>query len=345
MDITAMNKAELTELIKLNKNKTDKALLDKAFSLRIKYYGKKVYLRGLIEISNYCHNDCFYCGIRCSNKNVSRYRLTPDEILSCCVRGYDLGFRTFVMQGGENEDYSDDVMCSVINRIKEKYPECAITLSLGEKSRDTYKAYKDAGADRYLLRHETANSSHYKKLHPSSLTFENRKKCLYDLKDLGFQVGAGFMVGSPWQTEKNLAEDLLFLKELSPHMVGIGPFIPHCDTPFKDFPQGTLDLTITMLTLTRIMLPKCLLPATTALGTIAKDGREKGFLAGANVVMPNLSPMDFRKDYALYNNKAYTGDEAAESIKKIQEKVSECGLEIDFSRGDNIDFVKENKND
>ncbi len=345
MDILTMNKAQLAELIKLNKNKTDKALLDKAFSLRQKYYGNKVYLRGLIEISNYCKNDCFYCGIRCSNKKAHRYRLTPEEILECCRKGYELGFRTFVMQGGEDLCYDDKAVCRIISKIKENYADCAVTLSLGEKSKETYKSYKNAGADRYLLRHETANDAHYKRLHPNNLTLENRKKCLYDLKALGFQVGAGFMVGSPFQTEENLAEDLLFLKELQPHMVGIGPFIPHCDTPFGDFSGGTLDLTITMLALTRIILPKCLLPATTALGTIAKDGREKGFMAGANVVMPNLSPMDFRKDYSLYNNKAYTGDEAAESIKNIEEKVKNCGLEIDFSRGDFIDFEMEENND
>ncbi len=341
MDISAMNKKELSELIKLNKDKTDKALIDKAFSLRKKYYGDKVYLRGLIEVSNFCKNDCFYCGIRCGNKKVNRYRLSHDEIMSCCKRGYELGFHTFVLQGGEDDFFDDETMCKIIGEIKENYPDCAITLSLGEKTKETYKKYKDAGADRYLLRHESATEEHYKKLHPASLSLKNRKRCLYDLKDLGFQVGAGFMVGSPFQTEENLAEDLLFLKELSPEMVGIGPFIPHCDTPFKDYEAGSLDLTITMLALTRILLPKSLIPATTALGTISKDGREMGLLAGANVIMPNLSPLDFRKDYALYNDKAYTGDEAAESIKKIEEKVSALGLKIDFSRGDNIDFQKE----
>ncbi len=338
-----MNKAQLKELISENKYKTDKALIDKAFSLRKKYYGDKVYLRGLIEISNYCKNNCFYCGIRCDNQKVNRYRLSEEEIMLCCRRGYELGFHTFVLQGGEDDYYSDEVMCRIISQIKEKYPDCAITLSLGEKSKETYRDYKMAGADRYLLRHESATEKHYKRLHPSSLTLENRKKCLYDLKDLGFQVGAGFMVGSPFQTEEHLAQDLLFLKELSPEMVGIGPFIPHCDTPFKDYEAGGLELTVTMIALTRIMLPKSLLPATTALGTISKDGRERGLLAGANVIMPNLSPLDFRKDYALYNDKAYTGDEAGESIKKIQEKVSALGLRIDFSRGDNIDFEKENK--
>lgn len=339
MNISLMNKNELTELIKTNAEDTDKTLLDEAFSLRKKYYGNKVYVRGLIEISNYCKNNCFYCGIRKGNKNINRYRLSEDEILSCCKNGYELGFRTFVMQGGEDEYFDDARMCRIISRIKDKHPDCAVTLSLGEKSRETYKAYKNAGADRYLLRHETANENHYKRLHPNEMSLNNRKKCLYELKEVGFQVGAGFMVGSPFQSAENLAEDLLFLKELEPHMVGIGPFIPHCDTPFHNKERGGLVLTITMIALTRIMLPKSLLPATTALGTISKDGREKGFMAGANVVMPNLSPLDFRKDYALYDDKAYTGDEAAESINKISENIKKLGLEINFSRGDNVDFV------
>lgn len=341
MDISSMSKKELAELIISNKTKTSEDIIENAFALRKKYYGNKVYIRGLIEISNYCKNNCLYCGIRCGNPKVNRYRLTEEEIADCCKRGYELGFRTFVMQGGEDEYYDDERMCRIISRIKTDYPECAVTLSLGEKDKETYRKYKDAGADRYLLRHETADSEHYGKLHPANLSLENRKRCLYDLKELGFQVGAGFMVGSPFQAAEHLAEDLLFLKELEPHMVGIGPFIPHCDTPFKEYNPGTLELTVTMLALTRLMLPKCLLPATTALGTIAKDGREKGFMAGANVVMPNLSPTDFRKDYALYNDKAYTGDEAAESIKNISEKVKKLGLEIDFSRGDNVDFTKE----
>ncbi len=332
-----MNKSELTEIIKENSMQTEKALLTKAFSLRKKYYGNKVYLRGLIEISNYCKNDCFYCGIRCSNQQVNRYRLTKEEILSCCKNGNVLGFRTFVLQGGEDLHYTDKYMCQIIDEIKTSYPDCAVTLSLGEKDKETYRAYKNAGADRYLLRHETADSTHYQRLHPSALTLENRKKCLYDLKDLGFQVGAGFMVGSPFQTYEHLASDLLFLRELEPHMVGIGPFIPHKDTPFRDFPQGALNLTVTMLALTRIILPKALLPATTALGTIAKNGREMAFSAGANVIMPNLSPIAFRKAYALYNNKAYTGDEAAEGIEKIKKTIEKCGLELNFSRGDYLD--------
>ncbi len=342
MDISSLNKKELCTLIKENKEKTDQTLLKEAFSLREKYYGKKVYFRGLIEISNYCKNNCFYCGIRCENKDISRYRLDKDAILKCCANGYSLGFRTFVMQSGEDPFYSDKLMCDIISSVREKYPDCAITLSLGEKSRETYKKYKAAGADRYLLRHESANLLHYQKLHPSNMSLKNRKECLYNLKELGFQTGAGFMVGSPFQTEEHLAEDLLFLKELEPEMIGIGPFISHHMTPFKDFPSGTSELTVTMLALTRILLSKSLIPATTALGTISKKGREMGFKAGANVVMPNLSPLAFRKDYALYDNKAYSGDEAAESIKKIENKIKECGLTPDFSRGDCFNFKKEN---
>lgn len=341
MNIHQMNKNELIEIIRLNSEYTDKSIIDSALSLKKEYYGDKIFARGLIEISNICKNNCYYCGIRAENKNVIRYRLSKDEILECCQTGYDLGFRTFVMQGGEDLYYTDKFMCDIISSIKEKYPECAVTLSIGEKSKETYKAYKNAGADRFLLRHETANSCHYKKLHPENLTLESRKKCLYDLKDCGFQVGAGFMVGSPYQTFENLAEDLLFLKELEPQMVGIGPFLPHHETPFKDFDKGSYSLTITMLALTRILLPKVLLPATTALATLNPErGRLDGFLAGANVVMPNLSPQDHRKDYSLYDDKLSTGNEAAQSIKLLEKEIKKAGFTLDMSRGDNVDFMK-----
>ncbi|MGN0108144.1 MAG: [FeFe] hydrogenase H-cluster radical SAM maturase HydE, partial [Hominilimicola sp.] len=285
-----MNKHELTEIIEKNKETPSQPLLDKAVAVREKYYGRKVFVRGLIEFTNYCKNDCFYCGIRCGNKNAHRYRLTEEQILDCADEGNRLGFNTYVLQGGEDSYFTDKIMCDIIYKIKSKYPDCAITLSIGEKSRESYKAYKDAGADRYLLRHETADNVHYEKLHPSYMSLENRKNCLYTLRELGYQVGAGFMVGSPYQTCENLAEDLLFLKDLQPHMVGIGPFIPHQDSPFAKEKGGTLELTLTMLALVRLMLPKVLLPSTTAIGTIDPMGREKGFNAGANVVMPNLSP-------------------------------------------------------
>lgn len=341
MKIHQMSKNELVELIRLNKERTTASLSRAALSLKQKHYGNGIFARGLIEISSICKNNCFYCGIRADNKNAVRYRLSRDEILSCCDNGFRLGFRTFVLQGGEDLFYTDLIMCDIINSIKEKYPDCAVTLSIGEKSKESYKAYKAAGADRFLLRHETANDSHYSRLHPDEMTLEARKKCLYDLKDCGFQVGAGFMVGSPYQTEENLAEDLLFLKELEPQMVGIGPFLPHCDTPFADFPKGSYSLTITMLALTRLMLPRVLLPATTALATLdKKNGRCDAFLSGANVVMPNLSPNEYKKAYSLYDNKLSTGDEAAEGIRLLEKEIKRAGFFLDMSRGDNIDFQK-----
>lgn len=302
------------------------------------HYGHDIYVRGLIEFTNYCKNDCLYCGIRKSNSNANRYRLSEEEILSCCKTGYELGFRTFVLQGGEDGFYTDSLLVSIISHIKEQYPDCALTLSVGEKSRSSYQAYFDAGADRYLLRHETANAAHYGKLHPDSLSLENRKRCLWDLKEIGYQVGTGFMVGSPYQTAEHLAEDFLFIKELNPHMIGIGPFIPHHDTPFADAKAGTLELTLFLLGLLRLMIPKVLLPATTALGTIHPQGRELGIKAGANVVMPNLSPVRVRADYSLYDNKICTGDEAAECRFCLERRMQSIGYHIVTSRGDSLNL-------
>ena len=297
-------------------------------------FGNKIYIRGLVELTNYCKNDCYYCGIRRSNKNCSRYRLTKEQVLQCCAIGYPLGFRTFVLQGGEDAFYTDDYMCSIVSAIRQKYPDCAITLSLGERSYDSYKRLFDAGANRYLLRHETATDEHYKKLHPSSLSLENRKQCLYNLKQIGYQVGTGFMVGSPYQTEENLADDMKFIRELSPQMIGIGPFIAHNDTPFKDMKNGSLELCLFMLSLCRLMFPKVLLPSTTALATLDKDGRKMGILSGANVIMPNLSPMSTRKNYLLYNGKACTDEEAAEGLEKLKQSMNSIGYEIVCERGD-----------
>ena len=309
-------------------------LREAAVELRQKYYGKKVYTRGLIEFTNYCKNNCYYCGIRRGNTHVQRYRLSPEDILECCDQGYELGFRTFVLQGGEDAWFTDDRMVEIIRAIKAKYPECALTLSIGEKSRDTYKKFREAGADRYLLRHETANKAHYASLHPEEMQLSVRKQCLYDLKSLGYQVGAGFMVGSPNQTMETLAEDLVFLQELQPAMVGIGPFIPHHQTPFADRSAGSVDLTVFLLSVIRLILPRVLLPATTALGTIAGDGRERGILAGANVVMPNLSPLKHRKQYELYDHKACTGDEAAECRVCLANRMASIGYELVGDRGD-----------
>lgn len=329
-----LSRAEFAALFKNRDEETAGYLFEKAREVRHAIYDHDVYLRGLIEFTNYCKNDCIYCGIRKSNRNAERYRLTTEEILNCCRTGYNLGFRTFVLQGGEDPYYSDEKMTDIIRTIKQRFPDCALTVSIGEKSEKTYKAYFDAGADRYLLRHETANAAHYKKLHPASMSLENRKRCLYDLKKIGFQTGSGFMVGSPYQTIDCIIDDLLFLGELEPHMVGIGPFIPHHDTPFGDKAAGTLELTLFLLGIIRLMLPNVLLPATTALGTIHPEGREMGILAGANIIMPNLSPVDVRKKYLLYDNKICTGDEAAEYIQSLTKRVESIGYRIVAERGD-----------
>ena len=309
-------------------------LFARARRIRERHYGRDVYIRGLIEFTNYCKNDCLYCGIRRSNRKAQRYRLTKEEILDCCREGWDLGYRTFVLQGGEDPWYSADRVEDLVRAIKAQHPECAITLSVGEHPREVYRRWREAGADRYLLRHETADPDHYRSLHPASLTLENRLGCLGDLKDLGYQVGCGFMVGSPGQTTAHIAKDLLFLHEFQPDMVGIGPFIPHCDTPFCDAPQGDLELTLFLLGIIRLMLPTVLLPATTALGTIHPEGRERGILAGANVCMPNLSPTAVRKKYALYNNKISTGEEAAQSRDALAARMEAIGCRVVVSRGD-----------
>lgn len=305
-----------------------------ARAARHKYYGDRIYIRGLIEFTNYCKNNCYYCGIRAGNPSIDRYRLTPEDIIACADIGYDLGFRTFVLQGGEDPFYTDEILTEIISSIRNRHTDCAITLSLGERSRSSYAILRKAGADRYLLRHETCNKAHYETLHPDSMSFEHRMQCIYDLKELGYQVGVGFMVGSPNQTEEHLADELLFLKKLQPHMVGIGPFIPHKDTPLRNEAGGTAELTTFLLSLIRLTLPQVLLPATTALGTIDPQGRENGIRAGANVLMPNLSPVSVRQKYMLYDNKICTGEEAAQCITCLKNRVRTTGCEIVTDRGD-----------
>ncbi len=326
--------AEYQSLVEALSPETAAYAAEKARAVRETIYGKDVYVRGLIEISNICKNDCYYCGIRKSNTRCERYRLTSEQILSCCDEGYALGFRTFVMQGGEDGFFTDDRLCELIGEIKSRYPDCAVTLSLGERSRESYQRLFDAGADRYLLRHETADAAHYAKLHPSALTLENRMRCLADLRDIGFQVGCGFMVGSPYQTSRELAADLKFIEEFKPDMCGIGPFIPHTDTPFRDCAVGTLDMTCYLLSLVRLIHPFVLLPSTTALGTIDPNGREQGILAGANVVMPNLSPADVRDKYMLYNGKVSSGSEAAQGLADLKARMEAIGYQVVSSRGD-----------
>lgn len=305
-----------------------------ADEIRKNVYGNSVYIRGLIEITNYCKNGCYYCGINRSNKNCIRYRLTKQDILSCCELGYSLGFRTFVMQGGEDNHFTDDLICDIVREIKSRYSDCAITLSLGEKSYESYKKLYDAGADRYLLRHETADSEHYSLLHPDDLTLENRMECLKNLKKIGYQTGCGIMVGSPYQTNEHIAKDLKFIEEFSPEMCGIGPFLPHKDTIFADKEKGSFELTLFLLSLIRIMKPSILLPSTTALGTIVEGGREMGILAGANVIMPNLSPDEAKDKYMLYDNKLRTGLESAKGLEELKQKFTDIGYEIVTDRGD-----------
>lgn len=337
LELHRLSKSEYMELLQCwEDQETVNRLKEEAVRIRKEYYGKKVFTRGLIEFTNYCKNNCYYCGIRKGNRNASRYRLTEEEILACCRQGRELGYRTFVLQGGEDPYYTDERMEQIIRRIKGEFSDCALTLSIGEKSYESYERFRRAGADRYLLRHETADEALYRSLHPWEMKLEHRKQCLYDLKELGYQVGAGFMVGPPGQTLSHLAEDLVFLQELQPQMVGIGPFIPHHDTMYADEKAGSVKLTLFLLSVIRIMLPKVLLPATTALGTMDPLGREKGLAAGANVVMPNLSPVKNRKLYELYDNKICTGEEAAECVGCLGRRVSSAGYQLVEERGDAV---------
>lgn len=338
------NNASGEELLFLldNLNEDDKIyLVQKAHETRMKTYGDKVYMRGLIEFTNFCKKDCIYCGIRRSNKDADRYRLTMEDIMECVDIGDRLGYKTYVLQGGEDDYFTDERMVEIIKMIKSKYPNNAITLSLGERSYDSYKKMYEAGADRYLLRHETATKDLYEKLHPGA-SFEERRQCLRNLKEIGYQIGAGFMVELPKQTNKDLVNDLLFVKELEPHMCGIGPFIPHKDTPLKNEKAGTVEKTTTMLALIRLLLPNVLLPSTTALGSIDPTGREKGIKAGGNVVMPNLSPTSVREKYSLYDGKICTGDEAAECRNCIEGRINKAGFKVEVTRGDNMAWRKEN---
>lgn len=327
-----LSDSELTTL--LSDRSEAEYLFEKARTRTAEIYGNKIFIRGLIEVSNYCKNDCYYCGIRKSNKNAERYRLSDEEILSACENGYNLGFRTFVLQGGEDSHFTDERLCRLIGEIKSRYPQVAVTLSLGERSDESYKLLREAGADRYLLRHETACEAHYNRLHPREMSYENRIRCLKTLKKLGFQTGCGFMVGSPWQRTENIISDIRFIKEFDPQMVGIGPFLSHKDTPFKDEKSGSPQLTVYLLAIIRLMCPSVLLPATTALGTADGNGRERGILAGANVIMPNLSPASAREKYTLYDNKLHTGTENAYELEKLKNQMAEIGYEIVCERGD-----------
>lgn len=334
-----LDKEELIYLLQKINDDNKKILIEAANKIRKERYGNKVYMRGLIEFTNYCKRNCKYCGIRAANRNIERYRLTNEEIIECVKNGKKLGYSTYVLQGGEDSYFDDEKVVEIVKAIKSIYPYDAVTLSIGERSYESYKKMYDAGADRYLLRHETASKKLYESLHPDG-DYDNRIKCLWNLKEIGYQVGAGFMVGLPGQTTEDLVEDLLFIKKLEPHMCGIGPFIPHKDTPYRSEERGRLDDVITMLAITRLLLPNVLLPATTALGSISDKGREMGIKAGANVVMPNLSPVNVRDKYSLYNNKICTGDEAAECRICIENRINNIGFEIDLGRGDSLEWTR-----
>lgn len=329
-----LSSREFLTLLENRNDETDDYIAGLARQTANEHYGNKILVRGLIEFTNYCKNNCYYCGIRCSNKNADRYRLDEEQILECCQNGYDLGFRTFVLQGGEDPVFTDEKILSLVKKIKTEYPDCALTLSVGERDKSAYEAWFSAGADRFLLRHETADSEHYSLLHPDNLSLENRIKCLETLKKIGYQTGCGFMVGSPNQSYEHIVKDLEFIRDFKPQMVGIGPFIPHKDTPFKDHAAGSAELTIFLLSVIRLMLPNVLLPATTALQTLLPDGRKRGFLAGANVCMPNLSPMGVREKYSLYDNKAFSGNESAQSLLSLKKEAEEIGFEVVVDRGD-----------
>ncbi len=329
-----LSEAEYAALIEGRDPASAALLAERATAVRRAIYGDDVFTRGLIEISSVCRNNCLYCGIRAGNPRAARYRLTKEDIFACAAEGHALGFRTFVLQGGEDPYYTDEVLCGIVSGLKARYPDCAVTLSMGERSRESYRALFDAGADRYLLRHETADPEHYARLHPPEMSFENRMRCLRDLKEIGYQVGCGFMVGSPFQTPGTLAKDLKFIETFRPDMCGIGPFIPHHGTPFRDRPAGTLELTLFLLSVIRLIHPPVLLPATTALGTIHPMGRELGIRAGANVVMPNLSPVEVRKKYELYDNKICTGEESAQCRDCLDRRMRAIGCHLAVDRGD-----------
>ena len=335
-----LSESELLDLITNVPPEDREYLFECARRKAREHYSRDVYLRGLIEISSYCKNDCYYCGLRASNKCAGRYRLDKSQILECCKTGYELGLRTFVLQGGEDMYYTDEILVDIISTIRKSYPDCAITLSLGEKDRESYQKYFDAGANRYLLRHEAFDSELYSKLHPKNLNIETRLQCLKNLKQIGFQTGCGFMVGAPYQTYEHIVKDLRFIKDFAPEMVGIGPFLPHSDTPFGKTKAGSVLLTLTLLAVVRLLVPTVLLPATTALNTASEDGLVLGVLSGANVVMPNLSPLDVRKKYMLYDGKKSTGTESAQAIDTLKEKLDTIGYKVSLSRGDNIKFAK-----
>ena len=321
-------------LLTMRDREAEAYLMEQARQVAVQRFGRGIYVRGLIELSNVCRNDCLYCGIRRSNGRVERYTLTREQVMNCCEQGYEIGFRTIVLQGGEWGEERSQWIADLVAEVKQHWPDCAITLSLGEHPRETYALWRQAGADRYLLRHETRNERLYSLLHPRGMTIEHRLQCLDWLQELGFQVGAGFMVGAPFQSLRSIVEDIQFLVAFRPQMIGIGPFIPQHDTPLARFPAGTVEMTARIYAILRLALPQALIPSTTAMATLAPGGRLRGILAGANVVMPNLSPVESRAKYSLYDNKASLGAESAQGVMQLSRELATIGYSIDWSRGD-----------
>lgn len=302
-------------------------LISSASRIVHEHFNGKVYFRALIEISSYCHNGCYYCGLRVGNPLARRYRMSTDQVLRCCEYAASKGYRTFVLQGGEDPIQNDDWMTELVRRVHAEFPECAITLSVGERSDEAYLRFRDAGVDRYLLRHETASPEHYGRLHPASMSLENRKHCLHTLKRLGYQTGAGMMVGSPHQTLQDLVRDLLFLQELGPHMIGVGPFIPAAGTPFENEKSGSISLTLRVLSILRLMFPYANIPSTTALASLQPDGDLLGLAAGANVIMTDFTPPELRAQYAIYDHKSPSDHDL--------HRYEDAGWVISMERGDN----------
>ena len=331
--------AELVQVI----SRADEGMLAYAMGLAREIaddtFGRKVYLRGLVEISNRCSGGCYYCGLRAENRIVNRYSLSEEEIVAACTRGYELGLRSLVLQGGEIKSDGKDI-ADVVRRIKTEMPDVAVTLSLGEQSEDVYDLWRRAGTDRYLLRHESATKEHYERLHPERMSFETRMRCLYTLRSMGYQIGAGFMVGSPFQREEELAREVEFLLELRPEMVGIGPFIPQSATPFAEKRRGGVEQTLLMVSLARLALSKALIPSTTALASSDSEGTARGIMAGANVVMPNITPLRYRPDYAIYDGKKSFGTESAEGLTELCGVLQRVGYQAAMERGDHPDFEK-----
>lgn len=323
-----LRKDEIVQL--LTTDEYNGELFAAADRVRSKYVGDDVHLRGLIEFSNICKQNCLYCGLRRENRKINRYRLTPEQIIDFAGKAKTYGYRTVVLQSGEDENFDVATMQRIIREIKAM--DMALTLSVGEKTKEEYAAYREAGADRYLLRIETTDKQLYEKLDPG-MSFDNRKRCLRDLKELGFEVGTGCMVGLPGQTLESLADDILFFKEIDADMIGIGPFIPNADTPLSEEKGGTFTLSLKVMAITRLLLPDINIPATTAMESLDHNGRVIALGSGANVVMPNVTEGDYRKWYALYPGKICINDTPAHCRSCITGKIGGIGRKVSSECG------------